>query len=198
MGSFKPLLPFGNKTVIESCVDTFVLAGIETIVLVVGHRSNEIEKSLAGRPVQFSLNPDPESEMSNSIAYGIRLLDPHRQAVFITPADHPATPPSVVESLYETWASGQGKIVIPEFKGRGGHPVLVDLSFREQLLHLDTDRGLRGLLDDHRDQVRRVAVDSAFIARDLDTWDDYRALHHEVFGIFPPVQAPAETPGTGQ
>jgi molybdenum cofactor cytidylyltransferase len=196
MGYFKPLLPFGNKTVIESCVDTFILAGMETIVVVVGHRSDEIKKGLEGRPVQLSFNPDPESEMADSIACGIRALDSHHQAVFIMPADHPAIAPSVVESLYQTWESG-GKILIPEFDGRGGHPVLVDLSFREILLRLDPQRGLRGLLENYRDQVRRVAVDSPFIARDLDTWDDYRTLHQEVFGRLPPVQAPEETPDPG-
>jgi hypothetical protein len=41
---------------------------------------------------------------------------------------------------------------------------------------------LRALFDAHADDVRRLPVDSPFIARDMDTWDDYTALHLEVTG----------------
>jgi hypothetical protein len=44
---------------------------------------------------------------------------------------------------------------------------------------------LKGFFDAHQDQISRVAVDSNYIARDMDTWDDYRALHQEVFGVLP-------------
>ena len=37
-------------------------------------------------------------------------------------------------------------------------------------------------------EIQRIEVDSPFIARDMDTWDDYRALHLEVTGR--PAPAP--------
>ena len=45
---------------------------------------------------------------------------------------------------------------------------------------------INGLFDAHRNQVGRVPVNSPFIARDIDTWDDYRALHRQVFDAEPP------------
>ena len=76
----------------------------------------------------------------------------------------------------------KGSIVIPTWQGRGGHPVLVDLRFRPELLNLPASGGLRALFESHREAVRRLPVDSPFIARDMDTWDDYRALHLEATG----------------
>ena len=70
MGAFKPLLPFGNKTVIESCIDYLRASGVETIVVVVGHRADEVRKKLEGHDVRFAFNPDPDSEMGASIAAG--------------------------------------------------------------------------------------------------------------------------------
>jgi CTP:molybdopterin cytidylyltransferase MocA len=75
---------------------------------------------------------------------------------------------------------------VPEYEGRGGHPVLLDLNLRRELLNLDSQSGLRGLFAAHRDEVRRVQVASAYVARDMDTWEDYLTLHEEVFGA-PPV-----------
>ena len=190
MGAFKPLLPFGEQTVIESCLDYLQRGGVETIVVVLGHRAEAIRERLKGFPVCFALNPDPESEMAESIACGARELPLDCQATFITPADYPAIPPAVVAALINSWRTRGAKLLAPKYEGLGGHPVLVDLCFREQLLGLDPQRGLRGLFDEHRAEVLRVAVNSQFVVRDIDTWEDYRALHQEVFGSEPLSEPP--------
>lgn len=179
MGAFKPLLPFGNKTVIECCVDYLREGGVEEIVVVLGHRADDIRQQVSG--VEFALNPDPDSPMGSSIAAGVRELPETTQVTLIALVDHPAVPPTVVSTLLESWKSG-ARLVIPTWQGRGGHPVLVDLSLKPELLTLSESGGLRALFDAHRNEVTRVAVDSPFIARDMDTWDDYTSLHMEVTG----------------
>jgi molybdenum cofactor cytidylyltransferase len=181
MGAFKPLLPFGDKTVIECCIDYLRDGGVETVVVVLGHRADEVRKRLAQLPVTFALNPDPNSEMGASIAAGVRELPKSAQAVLIALSDHPGVPATVVQSVIEEWHNGT-RLVIPTWQNRGGHPVLVDLAFRSELLDLSAGGGLRSLFDAHPNEVKRLAVDSPFIARDMDTWDDYRVLHQEVTG----------------
>ena len=179
MGAFKPLLPFGNKTVIECCIDYLREGGIEEIVVVLGHRADDIRERVSG--VTFALNPDPDSEMGASIAAGVRELSETAQATMIALVDYPAVPATVVSTLLEASQRG-ARLLIPTWQGRGGHPVLVDLSFKAELSNLPASGGLRALFVAHPDEVRRVPVDSPFIARDMDTWDDYRALHLEVTG----------------
>ncbi len=181
MGAFKPLLPFGQKTVIETCIDHMRGGGVETVVVVLGQ---------GPRGDVFAINPDPESEMSASIACGIRALPEGIQAVVINPVDHAAVPPEVVVTLVSEWKHG-ARLVKPTWKGRGGHPVLVDLSFRDELLSLDPNGGLKKFFSVREAQVKRVAVNSNYIARDMDTWDDYAALHQKVFG-FPARETPRE------
>ena len=179
MGAFKPLLPFGNKTVIECCIDSLREAGVETIVVVLGHRADDLREKLTG--VTFALNPDRDSEMGASIAAGVRELPDDAQATLIALADHPAVPATVVSTIIEEWTQG-ARIVIPTWQGRGGHPVLVDLDFRPELLNLPPSGGLRAFFESRREALRRLPIDSPFIARDMDTWDDYRALHLEATG----------------
>ena len=189
MGAFKPLLPFGNKTVIETCIDHLRKGGVETIVVVVGHQANLIRAHLQDLNLSFAFNPDPESEMSASIACGAKQLPREAGAVLIALTDHPAVSPEVIITIINCWKKAGAKLVIPEYDARGGHPVLVDLGFRDPLLQLDPERGLRSLFDAHRAQVQRIPVGSPFIARDMDTWDDYRVLHEDVFGMPPPPDA---------
>ena len=188
MGAFKPLLPFGDTTVIRSCIQNLRDGGIDHVVVVLGHRAEEVKKNLADLNLRFALNPDATSEMNASIACGVRRLPNETRAVLVALADQPAVPGEVIKAVVDEWESGE-KLVIPEFQGRGGHPVLVDLCFRDELLTLDPSRGLKALFDAHRNQVRRVPLNSPFIARDMDTWDDYRALHVEIFGVSPENQA---------
>lgn len=186
MGAFKPLLPFGHATVIESCVTNLFEAGVSDIVVVVGYRGDEIRKHLEEYEVTFASNPDHESEMSVSIARGIDKLHLNSRAVLITPVDYPAVPPQVIKLLVQEWSSSGSKLIQPEHGGRGGHPVLIDLSFRSELMNLDPTEGLRSLFDRHRAEVRRLPVESPFVARDMDTWDDYCALYQAVFDRKPP------------
>lgn len=191
MGAFKPLLPFGAKTVAESCVGNLLAAGVSEIVVVLGHRAGELRARLSHLPVGFALNDAAGSEMGVSVARGVGQISAEASAVLITPADHPAVPPRVVGELIEAHRGGRARLVVPEWRGRGGHPVLVSLDFRDELLRLGEERGLRGLFDAHRDEVCRLPVASPFVARDVDTWEDYRALHSEVFGVPPPIERPA-------
>ncbi len=189
MGSFKPLLPFGASTVIETCIDNLRGGGVETVVVVVGHRAEDIKERLKNRGVTFAFNSEPDSEMSASIVCAVAQLPVEIKAVLITPADHPAVPPEVITTLISEWKLG-GALVVPTWNDRGGHPVLIDLSFRYELLRLNPNLGLRALFDAHQNQVRRVPVNSNSIARDMDTWDDYLALHEAVFGAPPSEPVP--------
>ena len=186
MGAFKPLLPFGAGTVAGACVRSLRGAGVEEIVVVVGHRGAEVRAALAGEPgVRFAVNDAAGSEMGASVARGVEALPRGAGAVLVALVDHPAVPASEIRRLVEARRRTGARLVVPEWEGRGGHPVLVDLCFREELLGLVARAGLRALFDAHRAAVLRLPAASPFVARDMDTWEDYAALHLEVFGREP-------------
>lgn len=186
MGAFKPLLPFGASTVVETCVESLRAGGVAEVVVVVGHRAGEVRERLAGLPfVRFALNEETASEMGASIARGVERVGEEAGAVVIALADHPAVPPEVISDLIEAWRRTRARVVQPEWEGRGGHPVLVDLSLRERLMRLEESRGLRALFEEQRGEVLRVPSRTPFVRRDMDTWEDYQRLHAEVFGRAP-------------
>jgi molybdenum cofactor cytidylyltransferase len=194
MGAFKPLLTFGNSTVIESCVSNLREGGVRRIVVVVGHRGDRLRERLAHLPVRFAVNEDAESEMGVSIARGMEQIPVGTEALFIALSDQPAVGPEVIRRLIEERRRTGARLVVPEYQRRGGHPVLLDCDLREELLNLDPQKGLRALFDAHREEVLRVVTASAYVARDMDTWEDYVALHEEVFGVSPPDQREQREP----
>jgi molybdenum cofactor cytidylyltransferase len=111
--------------------------------VVLGHRAAELRAHLAPWPVKFALNAETAGEMGVSIARGVEQLTPDTQAVFIALVDQPAVPPSVLQAV----GAASGRLRVPEYGGRGGHPVFISLAFRAEMLNLDPQRGLRGLFD---------------------------------------------------
>ena len=186
MGAFKPLLPFGELCVAEACAEALREGGAAEVVVVVGHRGEEVRASLAHLPyVRFAVNEEAGSEMGASVARGVEALSQEASALLVALVDQPAVPPAEIRSLVEERRRTGARLVVPEWRGRGGHPVLIDLAFREELLKLPSDKGLRALFDAHRAEVLRVPAGSPYVARDMDTWDEYVALHAEVFGVPP-------------
>lgn len=193
MGAFKPLLPFPRgRTVVEACIENLRLGGVEEIVVVVGHRAGEMRERLSPLGVTVATNEEAGSEMGASIARGVERVSEEAEAVLIALVDQPAVEPEVVWALLEAGRQRGARLVVPVWEGRGGHPVLVDLRFRDALLRLDARRGLRGLFEERAGEVWRLPVSSPYVARDMDTWEDYRALYEEVFGCSPPPRSEAE------
>lgn len=161
--------------------------GAETVIVVVGEgpQADELKNHLRDSDVTLAVNHLPESEMSVSVACGVLAVPETTRVVTIIPVDHAAVPGDVVAALIREWRAG-ARLIKPTVAGRGGHPILVDLQFRDALLKLNPNHGLKGFFTAHEHLVRRVPVDSNYIARDMDTWDDYAALHREVFGFPPP------------
>ncbi len=123
--------------------------------------------------------------MGVSVALGVEAVSGEASAVLVTPVDQPAVPPAEIERLVEARRRTGARLVLPVWEGRGGHPLLVDLSLREELLTVVPRRGLRALFEAHRDELLRLPAASPYVARDMDTWEDYVALHTEVFGSPP-------------
>ncbi|HEX8352395.1 MAG TPA: NTP transferase domain-containing protein, partial [Pyrinomonadaceae bacterium] len=132
-----------------------------------------------------ALNEAAGSEMGVSVARGVESLSRGAGAALVALVDQPAVPPSEIKKLVEARRRTGARLVAPEWQGRGGHPVLVDLAYRDELLTLVPEKGLRALFDAHRAELLRVPADSPYVARDMDTWEDYVALHTEVFGTPP-------------
>ncbi|MBV9927956.1 MAG: nucleotidyltransferase family protein [Acidobacteria bacterium] len=187
MGAFKPLLPFGGVTVAEACVSVLRAGGAGELVVVAGHRGEEVRAALSHvEGLSFAVNEVEGSEMGVSVARGVEALSGEAKAVLVALVDQPAVPPLEISRLIGAWRRTGARLVVPEWQGRGGHPLLADLSLREELSGVVAEKGLRALFEAHGGEVLRVPAGSPYVARDMDTWEDYLGLHEEIFGTPPP------------
>ena len=174
MGSQKLLLPFGKSTIIETVVDNVLNSSIDHVMVVLGANQKEIRDILSNRPLQFCHNREHEKGMLSSVKCGIRALPDNAVTALIYLGDQPGIPPSVTNSVIEAYAEELFGIVIPVFTHRRGHPLLVDMKYRNKIEELDLEQGLRSLRHHFPEDVLEVEVEEPGILIDIDTPADYK------------------------
>jgi CTP:molybdopterin cytidylyltransferase MocA len=128
----------------------------------------------ASRGVDFVVNENYPLGMLTSIQAGLRALPADAQAAIVLLSDQPFLASRVIDAVIAAYEAGPNGIVIPTFQGRRGHPILVDLKYRDEVLAIDPTEGLRRLMLVHPDDILEVDVGDGNILRDLDTPEDYK------------------------
>lgn len=177
MGDFKPLMPFRKKTLIENTIDSVLLGGAQTAVVVTGYRGDELEaflKSRYGKQILFVRNPHyEETDMMGSIQIGCLAL-PVCDAFFLLPGDMPVIHQSTFFKLKKARCADTVSVVIPTLEGYRKHPPLIDARLIPNILSFQGDGGLRQLWQQLGDRIKTVPVDDEGVWVDLDTRQDYQ------------------------
>ena len=175
MQTFKPLMPLRGKTLIENTIDSIFSSGAEKVVVVTGHRAEELEPLLEekyGSRVVIARNRDyARTDMLCSIRTGCRAM-PACGAFFLLPGDMPVVRESTFRALMDRRDSSPS-VIFPTLEGYRKHPPLVDSRLIPEILNFDGDGGLRELWKQLESIIRTVPVDDAGVWMDLDTREDY-------------------------
>ena len=177
MGRTKQLLPWrdgaGETTLIAAAFDC--LAGhCDRMIVVVGHDGRSIVDALGKRAFE-TVQSDADAPMFESIRAGLSaaVRQDGVKVVFLHPADHPKVEAATMQLLIEAQRTNPQAAIMPEYDGKGGHPVLIPINLAEAIEAYDGEGGLRAFWEMHPDTAIRVAVDDAWVVADVDTPEAY-------------------------
>jgi len=173
MGTPKLLLPLGEKTIIETVVDGALRSKADKTLVVLGAEREKIESKIANRPVMIAVNPRFQEGMLSSIQAGFEALPDEIEAVLVCLGDQPLIPFSVLDKLIEAYQDTRKGIILPVYKESRGHPILIDMKYRQEVKNLSPDIGLRALTHKYPQDVQEVKVDTPYILKDIDIPEDY-------------------------
>ena len=190
MGRLKALLPWGDKTLLEHQIDSLLEAGVDTVVVVLGHRRNELQPLVDNIDrVRHVYNSDYRQGKTTSVRAGIRALEGVQQdgddALLILNVDQPRSAETVrrivaqhVDGLRGEFQDRPHLITVPTHRGKGGHPVVLSASLVPEMAEISEDTlGLKAVVKGHAADTNRVEVGSPEILLDLNTPEEYdRAL----------------------
>jgi molybdenum cofactor cytidylyltransferase len=175
----KQLLPWQpGGTLVGRAADIALQATtLSEVVVVTGHRAQQVQAALRGRPVHAVFNPDWQAGQSSSIAAGLSALAPDISAVVFILADQPTVLPATIDHLVMRHRQTLAPVVAPIYQGnQRGNPVLFDRRSFPELLALQGDTGGRPLLQRYGRQVEQVVVDGPR-PQGIETWEQYQRVH---------------------
>lgn len=174
MGKPKLLLPFGEKTIIETLIENVIHSKVEKTLVVLGSEWKKIEEKIKKFPIEISVNPHFQRGMLSSVQWGFKVLPEDTQAVLIVLGDQPAISTGIINRLIKASKTAKKGIVLPVYNKNRGHPVLIDMKYRGEVEALSPDIGLRGLVYRHAEDIQEVKVDTPSILMDIDDTEDYK------------------------
>lgn len=173
MGTQKLLLPFGEKTIIETVIDNILQSVVDGVMVVLGADHDRIRKIVDPLPVEVCFNENHESGMLSSVMCGFRSLPEDTGTALVFLGDQPGIPPQVTDTILKAYDESLHGIVIPVYDHRRGHPLLVDMKYKREIEKLDLETGLRSLMHLFPEDVLEVEVNEPGILVDIDTREDY-------------------------
>jgi molybdenum cofactor cytidylyltransferase len=174
MAQPKLLLPFGEKTIIETVLDTAASSKANYTLLVTGGFREKIEQKAKRFPTITVFNPDYKQGMLSSVQMGFRSLPEGAQAAVVLLADQPSISYTVIDKIIDAYIQTLKGILLPTYKKKRGHPVLFDMKYKSDIAALSLEVGLRGIVYGHPNDVYEVPVNTSSILRDIDDMKDYK------------------------
>jgi len=173
MGRLKQLLPINDKPVILHCIGTIIASGIDDIVAVIRDDSNDLKEILHGLPLRIVFNRKAESEMAESVRIGLHEADASATGVMICPSDHPLVAAGTFKTLLHAHEQDPQQILIPEYNGKKGHPVIFPRKVIEDVF---SGMNLREIISNNPDRVRRIPVPDEGVLYNMNTKEDYKNI----------------------
>jgi CTP:molybdopterin cytidylyltransferase MocA len=175
MRQFKPLLPLGSKTITEHLISVYLRNSVD-VILVVGHRQNELLSRIEEKHITIASNHCYQEGMLSSIQAGVRRLKAEHTHFFVSPVDTPLIRPSTVQRLLEAASASPNRIIFPVFEGKRGHPPLLPVDLAPSIMNWTGEGGLAALLRSQRNRHLEIEVQDSGILLDVDTPGDYQEL----------------------
>jgi len=177
MGRAKATLPLdATDTFLTRIVRTFLEAGVDDVVVVVGHEADAIVSSFSasGLPARFVVNHDYDRGQWSSLVAGIGVVDrPGVSATLMTLVDVPLVTADTVRAVLACYRRTHAPVVRPTSGNRHGHPLLVDRSLFAELRAADPAAGAKPVIRAHASAAGDIAIADEGAFRDIDTEEDY-------------------------
>jgi len=170
----KSLLELGGVPLIRRQLIALSGAGIDEVVVVLGHHAELIEPLVQTFPVTIVRNMSPDDGQVSSQRLGLAALTGKLDAVVVALADQPLINAQDITELigaFKKRADGVC-VVYPLVGGERGNPVIFSAEVREQILAGATNVGCRQWQAAHADAVAPFVTDNRRYRVDIDTPDD--------------------------
>jgi molybdenum cofactor cytidylyltransferase len=173
MGQPKLLLPYMDKTIIETVVQTVLQSQVKHIIVVLGSEKDKIHQQIRNYPIIIAENPDYQNGMLSSIQCGLRAVPGDTDAVMVLLGDQPMVTGPVIDQLTDFYEHTDKGILIAVHQEKRGHPILFKIKYKKEIERLTFQNTMHDFTRKFETDILEVETGTTDILDDIDTPEDY-------------------------
>jgi molybdenum cofactor cytidylyltransferase len=175
MGRNKMLLDLDGESILRRAVARAVAAGLDPVVVVLGHDADRARSELADLPCEPVVNPDYARGVNVSLRAGIAAVPARARAAVVVLADMPFVTARMIETLVERYRETTAPLVVSDYAGVNAPPILYDRSLFAELGAMEGEGCGKQVVKKHRSEAVAVPWPAEALA-DVDVPEDYERV----------------------
>lgn len=174
----KLLLKVKHLTIIEKTIKNLYNSNLDSFFVILGYQSHLLSKVLKNFKITLIINNSYKEGISSSIKKGISLIDHKNNGVMICLADMPKITSKIynilIEEFKKFYNTNTPLIILPEFNGQTGNPVILSNHFFSELKEISGDIGAKYLIKKNKKYIKKVNISESSILEDIDDLEKYK------------------------
>ena len=179
MGQNKLLLRLDGESVLRRSAGRALAAGLDPVIVVLGHDAEATASELRGLPCQTVVNPDYARGMNSSARAGIAAVPTETEAAIVLLGDMPFVTAGMIAALVERYRASEAPLVISLYAGVQAPPTLYARSLFSELGSPEGEGCGKRVIRQHRAEAQVLEWPAAALA-DLDRPEDYERIKAEI------------------
>ena len=171
LGRNKLFVELEGESLLRRAVRQVSNAGLDPVVVVLGHEADRAREELVGLQIEPVLNADYLQGVNSSLRAGITAVSQATAAVVVL-ADMPFVTTAMITTLVDRYRTSSAPLVISDYGGVNAPPMLYDRSLFSELLSMQGEGCGKQVVKRHRDEALAVLWPEEALT-DLDVPEDY-------------------------
>jgi xanthine dehydrogenase accessory factor len=172
MGRNKMLLHVAGEPLVRRAVRAALDAGLDPVLVVLGHESERVREAIAGLECRAVLNADHAQGVRVSMQAGVRAVPEDASAAVVILADMPFVTADMIRAVADRYRAGDAPLVVSAYGDVNAPPTLYDRALFGELLASTGEGCGKQVVRRHQAEAAVVAWPEAALF-DVDAPEDY-------------------------
>ena len=179
MGRNKLFFELDGETLLRRVVRRAIDAGLDPVVVVLGHEAERARAELAELACTPVDNPDHALGINRSLRTGISQVPERARAAVVMLADMPFVTSRMIATLVARYRGSTAPLVISAYGDVNAPPMLYDRALFAELRQMSGEGCGRQVVRRHRHEAIAISWPPAAL-RDIDVPEDYERIRAEL------------------
>jgi molybdenum cofactor cytidylyltransferase len=180
-GSPKPLARIHSRPLISLLSEQLLKTQLGEIFIVLGADAEAVRPCVCSDPkIRCVFNESFSRGQTSSFKKGLKAVSADSDGVLLLPADVPFVKPETINMIIETFSKNPFPILVPTYKGQGGHPPAFSKTLFAEFTKLSDEAPLSTIQQIHASEILRLPVSDEGILLSFNTPQEFEKIRKKI------------------